>query len=212
MVTPTMGRELPQAVNTQGQAQHDSTQLQMVLDTIRVPRRVRVGRGSVPAPEHLVADKGCPHHSYPTCRRLLRGRGHSSYDTSHRTLVTRASYDTAHVSARRRRAASTGRKPGFDKEVYRRQERSGKMYQQAQASTSPVMETAAAVLSKTTEPIQILWLVRLVALSSHSSRHHRILTSSAIQQTLPSMAAAGARGLHRRCFGFAPDQRRGWRW
>lgn len=95
------GRGLPLSIVVTPGQRHDSTQLQMVLDTIRVPRE-GAGRPRK-RPEHLVADKG---YSYPTCRRLLRGRG-IPHTIPHRS------------DQRRRRAASTGRKPGFDKEVYR---------------------------------------------------------------------------------------------
>lgn len=95
------GRGLPLSIVVTPGQRHDSTQLQMVLDTISVPRE-GVGRPRK-RPEHLVADKG---YSYPTCRRLLRGRG-----IAH-TIPQRS-------DQRRRRAARPGRKPGFDKEVYR---------------------------------------------------------------------------------------------
>jgi transposase len=57
-------------VVTEGQ-RHDSTQLQAVMDGIRVPRPGGVGRPRK-RPDHVLADKG---YSYPKCRRLLRRRG-----------------------------------------------------------------------------------------------------------------------------------------
>jgi transposase len=51
---------------------HDSTQLESVLDGIRVPRPVGRGRGRPRTrPDRVIADKG---YSYPRCRRLLRER------------------------------------------------------------------------------------------------------------------------------------------
>jgi hypothetical protein len=50
---------------------HDSTQLEPVLDAIRVPRLGR-RRWLRKRPDHFIADKG---YSYPTCRRVLRRRG-----------------------------------------------------------------------------------------------------------------------------------------
>jgi transposase len=49
---------------------HDSTQLQAVLDGIRIPRAGGRGRPRT-RPDRLIADKG---YSYPHCRRLLRER------------------------------------------------------------------------------------------------------------------------------------------
>jgi transposase len=52
-----------------GGQRHESTQLEPLLDAIRVPRP---GSGRPrKRPAHLVADRG---DSYPTCRRLLRQR------------------------------------------------------------------------------------------------------------------------------------------
>jgi len=53
---------------TAGQ-RHESTQLEPLLDAIRVPRP-RSGRPRK-RPTHLIADRG---YSYTTCRRLLRQR------------------------------------------------------------------------------------------------------------------------------------------
>jgi hypothetical protein len=55
-------------VVTAGQ-RHESTQLEPLLDAIRVPRS---GPGRPrKRPTHLIADRG---YSYTTCRRLLRQR------------------------------------------------------------------------------------------------------------------------------------------
>ena len=94
------GRPLS-VVLTPGQ-RHDSTQLEAVLAGIRVPR---LGRGRPRTrPDHLIADKG---YSYERCRALLRGR-----DIAH-TIPERS-------DQRARRAHRPGRKPGFDRAVYRR--------------------------------------------------------------------------------------------
>jgi transposase len=91
------GRPLSIVV-TEGQ-RHDSTQLQRLLDGIRVPRPGGKGRPRK-RPAHLVGDKG---YSYPTCRRLLRHRG------------------IAHTIPQRsdQRARRRGRPPAFDHERYR---------------------------------------------------------------------------------------------
>lgn len=49
---------------------HESTQLEPVLDAIRVPRLSR-GRPRT-RPDRVIADKG---YSHPRCRRLLQRRG-----------------------------------------------------------------------------------------------------------------------------------------
>ena len=85
-----------------GGQHHESTRLEAVLDAIRVPR---LGRGRPrKRPSHLIADKG---YSYPTCRDLLRRRG-----IPH-TIPERS-------DQRQRREKRPGRKPGFEKETYRR--------------------------------------------------------------------------------------------
>ncbi len=88
-------------VLTPGQ-RHDCTQLEPVLDAIRVPR---AGGGRPRTrPAHLIADKG---YSYERCRRELRRRG-----IAH-TIPERA-------DQRDRRAHKPGRKPGFDRATYAR--------------------------------------------------------------------------------------------
>lgn len=89
-------------VLTPGQ-RHDSTQLEPVLDAIRVPRPGGRGRPRK-RPDHLIADKG---YSYPRCRRVLRRRG-----IPH-TIPERA-------DQRARRAITPGRKPAFCRETHRR--------------------------------------------------------------------------------------------
>ena len=87
---------------TPGQ-RHDSTQLDPVLDAIRVPRPGGRGRPRK-RPDHLIADKG---YSYPRCRTLLRRRG-----IPH-TIPERS-------DQRARRTTRPGRTPAFCKETYRR--------------------------------------------------------------------------------------------
>lgn len=87
---------------TPGQ-RHDSTQLEAVLDAIRVPRPGGRGRPRK-RPDHLLADKG---YSYPRCRALLRRRG-----IPH-TIPERS-------DQRERRARRPGRPLAFDRERYRR--------------------------------------------------------------------------------------------
>ena len=94
------GRPLSVVV-TPGQ-RHESTQLEAVLDAIRVAR-LDVGRPRK-RPERLIADKG---YASPSCRRVLRKRG-----IAH-TIPERR-------DQRERRAGRPGRKPGFDANAYRR--------------------------------------------------------------------------------------------
>ena len=94
------GRPLSVVV-TPGQ-RHESTQLEAVLDAIRV---VRLGVGRPRKhPERLIADKG---YSSPSCRRVLRKRG-----IAH-TIPERR-------DQQERRSGRPGRKPGFDANAYRR--------------------------------------------------------------------------------------------
>jgi transposase len=81
---------------------HDSTQLEPVLDAIRVPRPGNRGRPRK-RPDHLIGDKG---YSYPRCRRLLRARGiaHTIPEQSDQRV---------------RRARRPGRPLGFDRARYR---------------------------------------------------------------------------------------------
>ena len=95
------GRPLS-VVLTPGQ-RHDSTQLEPVLDAIRVPRPGGRGRPRK-RPDHLIGDKG---YSYDRCRQALRRRG-----IPH-TIPERA-------DQRASRAGRPGRKPIFSKAVYRR--------------------------------------------------------------------------------------------
>jgi transposase len=88
---------------TAGQ-RHESTQLEPLLDAIRVPRS---GPGRPrKRPTHLIADRG---YSYTTCRRLLRQRriAHTIPERSDQQQV------------RARRGTRGGRPPVVDPERYR---------------------------------------------------------------------------------------------
>jgi transposase len=96
------GRGRPLAVVLTPGERHDSTQLAAVLDAIRVPRPG--GGRPRKRPDRVVADKG---YSYARCRRLLRAR------RIPHTIPERR-------DQRARRAHTPGRKPAFDRAVYRR--------------------------------------------------------------------------------------------
>jgi transposase len=90
-------------VVTAGQ-RHESTQLEPLLDAIRVPRS---GPGRPrKRPTHLIADRG---YSYTTCRRLLRQRriAHTIPERSDQQQL------------RARRGARSGRPPVVDPVRYR---------------------------------------------------------------------------------------------
>ncbi len=97
------GRPLSVVV-TPGQ-RHGSTQLEELLDAVRVPRPPQGSPGRPrKRPARLIADRG---YSYESCRGLLRGRG-----IPH-TIPERK-------DQKERRAGHPGRRPGFDREAYRR--------------------------------------------------------------------------------------------
>jgi transposase len=95
------GRPLS-VVLTAGQ-RHESTQLEAVLDAIRVKRPGGVGRPSK-RPTRLIADRG---YSYLRCRLLLRRRG------IRHTIPERR-------DQREYRAGRPGAPPGFDLDFYRK--------------------------------------------------------------------------------------------
>src|SRR5262245_16151461 len=70
------GKGRPLAVVVSEGQRHDSTQLEAVLDRIRVPRQGKDGRRRRgrprKRPQRLLLDKG---YAYPKCRRALRRRG-----------------------------------------------------------------------------------------------------------------------------------------
>ncbi len=97
------GRGLPLSIVVTAGQRHDSTQLEPVLDGIRVPRATGVGRLRK-RPDRVIADKG---YSYTGCRTWLRKRG-----IPH-TIPERR-------DQRQRRDRHPGRKPGFHQEAYRK--------------------------------------------------------------------------------------------
>ena len=90
-------------VVTPGQ-RHGSTQLEELLDAVRIPRPQSTPGRPRKRPAHLLADRG---YSFEGCRRLLRRRG-----ISH-TIPLRKDQEA-------RRAGRPGRRPAFDREAYRR--------------------------------------------------------------------------------------------
>jgi len=90
-------------VLTAGQ-RHCSTQLEELLDAVRIPRPQSVPGRPRKRPTHLLADRA---YSFEGCRILLRRRG-----ISH-TIPERK-------DQKERRAGRPGRRPGFDGEAYRR--------------------------------------------------------------------------------------------
>ena len=96
------GRPLS-VVLTPGQ-RHGSTQLEGLLDAVRVARPEGSPGRPRKRPEHLLADRG---YSYERCRRLLRRRG-----IPH-TIPERK-------DQKERRLGRPGRRPGFDREAYHR--------------------------------------------------------------------------------------------
>ena len=96
------GRPLS-VVLTPGQ-RHGSTQLEELLEGVRVGRPEGSPGRPRKRPAHLIADLG---YSYERCRRLLRRRA-----IPH-TIPERK-------DQKQRRAGRSGRRPGFDQEAYRR--------------------------------------------------------------------------------------------
>ena len=81
----------------------DNPQLEPVLDGICVPKPDGKGRARQ-RPDRVLADKG---YSHPSTRRLLRRRGIPACIPERRDQWER-------------RAHQPGRKPGFDRDVYKR--------------------------------------------------------------------------------------------
>ena len=88
---------------TPGQ-RHGSTQLEGLLDAVRVARPLGSPGRPRKRPSCLLADRG---YSFESCRGLLRRRG-----ISH-TIPERK-------DQKERRAGRPGRRPSFDREAYRR--------------------------------------------------------------------------------------------
>ncbi len=88
---------------TPGQ-RHGSTQIEGLLDAVRVARPQGSPGRPRKRPDRLLADRG---YSYERCRKLLRGRGIPHTIPERKDQVER-------------RAGRPGRRPGFDREAYRR--------------------------------------------------------------------------------------------
>ena len=97
------GRGRPLSIVITPGQRHDCTQLEPVLDGIRVPRATGPGRPRT-RPDHLIADRG---YSYASCRRWLHER-----QIPH-TIPERC-------DQRAQRATRPGRPLVFDKAVYAR--------------------------------------------------------------------------------------------
>jgi transposase len=97
------GRGRPLTVRLTAGQRHESTQLEPVLDGIRVPRpRGRPRK----RPDQAALDKG---YSYPKCRKVLRCRGI-------RHVIPERKDQRAQRQAK---GGQGGRPPRFDREVYR---------------------------------------------------------------------------------------------
>jgi transposase len=83
---------------------HGSTQLEQLLEEVRVPRSEGLPGRPRKRPDHLIAERG---YSFEGCRQLLRRRVIS------RTIPVRK-------EQRERGTRRSGRRPGLDREVYRR--------------------------------------------------------------------------------------------
>jgi len=98
------GKGRPLSVVVTAGQRNGSTQLERLLDGVRVPRPEGSPGRPRKRPEHLIADRG---YSFPGCRDLLRRCG------IRHTIPERK-------DQRERRAGRPGRRPSFDREVYRR--------------------------------------------------------------------------------------------
>jgi transposase len=97
------GRGRPLTVRLTAGQRHESTQLEPVLDGIRVPRRRGRPRKR---PDQVALDKG---YSYPKCRILLRRRGIRHVIPERKDQRKQ----------RQAKGYQGGRPPRFDREVYR---------------------------------------------------------------------------------------------
>jgi transposase len=104
------GRGRPLTVHLTPGQRHDSTQIEAVLDRIRVPRRGPDGRPRRgrprKRPRRLLGDKG---YSYPRVRAVLRRRGIGAMIPERRDQREQ----------RQRRGAQGGRPCRFSREEYR---------------------------------------------------------------------------------------------
>ena len=139
------GRGRPLAVLLTPGQRHESTQLEALLDAIRVPRP---GRGRPrKRPALLLADRG---YSFERCRAALRRRG-----VPH-VIPERA-------DQRARRARRPGRKPAFDAGAYARRnvvERCVNRLKQFRALATRYDKTADAFHALLLLASLTLWLPR----------------------------------------------------
>ncbi len=139
------GRGRPLAVVlTEGQ-RHDSTQLEALLDAIRVPRRRGRPRKR---PAQLCLDKG---YSYERCRQVLRRRG------LRHVIPTR----TDQRRQRRQKGRAGGRPPRFDPEIYRERnqiERGINRLKQFRGLATRYEKRAATYLALVLFASTILWI------------------------------------------------------
>ena len=98
------GKGRPLSVVLSAGQRHSSTQLEELLDAVRVPRPEHSPGRPRKRPGHLLADRG---YSFESSRRVLRRRS-----ISH-TIPEREDH-------KERRAGRPGRRAGFDREAYRR--------------------------------------------------------------------------------------------
>lgn len=94
------GRPLS-VVLTPGQ-RHESTQLETVLDSVRVPKPPGKPGRPRKLPEIVLADRG---YSFPACRLYLRNKGVPHIIPERK-------------DQKRHRAEHPGRKPNFDRDLY----------------------------------------------------------------------------------------------
>lgn len=139
------GRGRPLAVLlTEGQ-RHDSTQLEALLDAIRVPRRRGRPRKR---PNQLCLDRG---YSYERCRQVLRRRG------LRHVIPTRKDQR----EQRRKKGSAGGRPPRFDPEIYRERswiERAINRLKQFRGLATRYEKRAASYLALALFASAILWL------------------------------------------------------
>ncbi|GIG79622.1 IS5 family transposase [Planotetraspora kaengkrachanensis] len=125
---------------------NDCTRLEQVLHAIRVPRQ-GLGRPRT-RPDHVVADKG---YSSRAIRSYLRRRG-----ISH-TIPERADQ----IANRRNRGSRGGRRPAFDRDVYKRRnvvERCFNQLKQFRALATRYDKTATSYTAVVTIAAMLLWL------------------------------------------------------
>ena len=98
------GKGRPLSVIVTPGERHGSTQLEQLLEEVRVPRSEGLPGRARKRPYHVIADRG---YSFEGCRQLLRRRG-----ISHTIPVRK--------DKRERRTRRSARRPGLDREAYRR--------------------------------------------------------------------------------------------